>query len=285
MQKMWIAALVVFVTLPTPSWAMDQIYGAGTLPKLTYSAQVVVEVKEATIASENGKRIVFAITPMKPWKGAPMEGPLFVICPTTEEAPGASDLNDAAVFLRGPLDERQRQFWEIAEDMQVVYQFVNGPRGVVSLRQPLAARRHALATYLLAADQPDPEKARLIWAKKNVRNSDLFLQESALFELERQTDKAGVLATLSDTISSAVPTTAAQAVTIVGDSASNDALEVLVGAAANKALQPLIRRQAVIELLDRPDAAARLQVLIDKDPFVAAAVKQLREPEVSSDGK
>lgn len=274
-----LVSLSIVLLAATPAIGFDLIYGAGTLPKLASDAQVVVETTDAEVANETPRAIIYSVTPGNAWKGIPGASSILVLCPSAEGVPTAGELKNAALFLRGPLNARQRKFWGVGSEMGDVYQILSAQNGIVSLTGAnKTKRRIALHTFLSAADAPNPEGARLQWAQKNVKSTDPFLQESALFEIERQPDSAATLKTLSSTINADLPlTTKALALRIVGDAEMSAAVDILARAATNRRLPPSIRRQAVMELITRPDASVALEKLVKTgDAVVAATLKDAR---------
>jgi hypothetical protein len=126
--------------------------------------------------------------------------------------------------------------------------------GVVALNP---VRLDAIEIYLEAADAPEGVNVRLKWAERQMKVKDEFLQTSAVFEIERQSDVQRALKSLSSVVRSNDSTLLARklAVQVIGDlPGAAAATTFLQQTAENRRIPEVIRRDAVLAVSDRPDA-------------------------------
>ena len=253
MRSRFLAVLTLLFVAAT-THAADLVYGAGSLPQLADDSSVVVRAKAVDILARNDRAIVYRVTWIEILKGSLPTSMVDVLCPLADGEPAQESFEETLFFLGDALSDSQKKYFGITESGPV-YSLVSARRGIVPVNS--AQRRMAVVMYFGAHDDADPDASKLAWAEQHRDDSsDLLLQESAVYEMERQSDKKRALDALSRTIldGNIALTTRELALHVVGDAEAKGAVDVLARTATNGHHPDALRKSAVQELLERPDS-------------------------------
>jgi hypothetical protein len=272
-------SLITLLFVAATTHAADLVYGAGSLPQLADDSSVVIRAKAVDVLSRNDRGIVYRVTTIETLKGSVPTSMVDVLCPLADGEPAQESFNETLFFLGDPLSDSQKRYLGIAAESGPVYPLVSARRGIVPVNS--AQRRMAVVMYFGAHDDADPDASKLAWAEQHRDDrSDLLLQESAVYEMERQSDKKRALESLSRTIDDGhiAPTTRELALRVVGDAEGAGAVDVLARTATNTHHPDALRKSAVEKLLERPDSRDAIErILKGRDRELAETVRTMSD--------
>lgn len=269
--------LLLSLWVPSAS-AIDLPHGSDGLPQLASDATMVIAVAgvEEQALPEGARVSLFSVEVTEVYKGDDITGSrIFIMAPASLGTIPASEFKGSAVFLRGPLGEKELGFWELPPDRQI-FQLVAGGLGLVKLNPE---RSRAIKRYVSLADAGG-DAAGISWAKEYIdrETDDHFLQKSIVYELERHPESPRALeflgwATRLQWMDLAQRSLAIEALSRNG---SETALEKLIDTAEDKRIRLDVRSLVIEEVAGHDEAS---EVLVDwagsKDRFLSGEAKKV----------
>jgi hypothetical protein len=278
-------SLISLLFMAATIHAGDFVFSAGSLPQLADDSSVVIRAKSVDVLARTDRSIIYRVTWVEKLKGSLPTSIVDVLCPLADGELAQESFDETLFFLGDSLSDSQKKYFGLPADSGPVYPLVSARRGIVPVNS--AQRRMAVVMYFGTHDDVDPEASKLAWAEQHRDDSsDLLLQESAVYEMERQSDTKRALQSLSSTIRDGdiAPATRELALRVVGDAEGPGAVDILEQTATNGHHPDTLRKSAVQKLLKRSDSKEAIdRILKGRDKALAEIVRSMSEAVKSGD--
>lgn len=263
-----IAGLILLtgLTVGLPAYSDDLPFGADALRELTTQASAVVRASQPSrLAADSAddasraKYALFSVTVAEVLKGDLAVGTSIRIAfPESLTIQNVNQLKDAILFVR-PFREVDMAQTNIPQG-GTAYLVISGRYGAVDSAP--ANRKEAIKQYLdSTSNDAIRSETVLSWTDQYIKDSDPFLQRSAVVDLYHERSQAKALEQLSNAVKSdaVLPASKAVAIDALKENSTDAAVQQLRGVAEDDKTQRALRERAIKAVGAMPGGRNQLQ--------------------------